>query len=518
MWQGSLFLWVVMAILSGCAMIGPNFNPPEAPLAPKWQETEGAYTRSDTKAYDSRWWEVFNDPVLNKLIELAYQQNLTLQIAGLRVLEARAQLGVVVGSLYPQVQQATGSYSYNRASGGGAEPYFSGASIGFDAGWELDFWGKFRRSIQSADANLMANMAGYDDALVTLTAEVARAYVQIRTFEERIRLAEENIRIQKRALEISEARFKSGAVSELDVQQARTLLNTTRAAVPAFQILLRQTQHALSVLLGMPPQDLDGLLEGPRIIPDAPVQVAVGVPADLLKRRPDIRQAELQAVAQCSRIGVAKADLFPSISLLGSLGWSTTDAGRSSLGDLFQSSSFGFSVGPSFQWNLFNYGRITNSVRVQDARFQQTLTLYRNTVLNAAREVEDAMTGFMRSKIQAVYQEESVKAAQRTSEISLIQYTAGTIAYESVLTSTQSLSQQQDQYAQTKGNIALNLVAMYKALGGGWEVRMGNDLVPAPIREQMKQRTDWGGLLDMQNQKPDMDVSKDRDLWRTPDW
>jgi len=243
MWPESLSLWIALLFLSGCAMIGPDFSPPEAPVAPKWQESEGKYTRSDAQAEDSRWWEVFKDPVLNKLIELAYQQNLTLQIAGLRVLEARAQLGVVAGNLYPQVQQATGSYSYNRASGGGAEPYFSGASIGFDAAWELDFWGKFRRSIQSADANLMANMAGYDDALVTLTAEVARAYVQIQTFEERIRLAEENIHIQKRALEISEARFKSGAVSELDVQQAKTLLNTTRAAVPAFQISLRQTQQ-----------------------------------------------------------------------------------------------------------------------------------------------------------------------------------------------------------------------------------------------------------------------------------
>jgi NodT family efflux transporter outer membrane factor (OMF) lipoprotein len=498
-------------------MIGPDFTPPEAPVASKWKESEGKFAKSEP-VLDVKWWEVFNDPVLDKLIQLAYQQNLTLQIAGLRVLEARAQLGVVAGSLYPQVQQGTGAYSYNRASSSGGDPYFNAASAGFDAAWELDFWGKFRRAIQSADANLMANMASYDDVLVTLTAEVARSYVQIRTFEERIHLAQQNISIQKRALSISEARFISGAVSELDVQQAKTLLSTTQAAIPGLQISLRQTQHALSILLGMPPQDLDGLLKGPEIIPDAPAEVAVGIPADLLRRRPDIRQAELQAIAQCAQIGVAKADLFPSISLLGSLGWSVNDTGQYSLGDLFKASSFGFSVGPSFQWNVLNYGRIRNNVRVQDARFQQTLTNYRNTVLNAAREVEDAMTGFMRSKIQAGYLQKSVDAAKRTSEISMIQYTAGAITYQSVLSSTQSLAQQQDQNAQTRGNIAVNLVAMYKALGGGWEVRLGKDFVPAPVREQMGKRTDWGELLNIHNQKPSLDVAKDKDLWRAPDW
>jgi NodT family efflux transporter outer membrane factor (OMF) lipoprotein len=517
MWAPYAFLGILFVFFTGCTMIGPDFTAPKAPVAPKWQESEGKFTKSEP-ALDTKWWEVFNDPILDKLIQLAYEQNLTLQIAGLRVLEARAQLGVVAGSLYPQVQQGTGGYSYNRAPAPGGDPYFNAASVGFDAAWELDFWGKFRRSIQSADANLLANMASYDDVLVTLTAEVARSYVQIRTFEERILLAQENIGIQERALSISEARYKSGAVSELDVQQAKTLLSTTQAAIPGLQISLRQTQHALSILLGMPPQDLDDLLNGPEVIPDAPAEVAVGIPADLLRRRPDIRQAELQAVAQCSQIGVAKADLFPSISLLGSLGWSVNDAGRYSLGDLFKSSSFGFSVGPSFQWNVLNYGRIQNNVRVQDARFQQTLTNYRNTVLNAAREVEDAMTGFMRSKIQSGYLQKSVDAARRTSKISMIQYTAGAITYQSVLSSTQALAQQQDQDAQTRGNIAVNLVAMYKALGGGWEVRLGKDFVPIPVQEQMGKRTDWGELLNIRNQPPTMDAAKDRDLWRTPDW
>jgi len=512
-----IMIWIIVIFFGGCAMVGPEFSPPKAPVAHKWEESEGVVTKAEPADY-SKWWKVFDDPVLDKLIQMAYEQNLSLQIAGLRVLEARAQLGVVSGNLYPQTQIATGAYKYNRSANPapGMDRYLSGASVGFDAAWELDFWGKFRRSIQSANANLIANIAGYDDVLVTLTAEVARTYVQIRTFQERIRLAVENTRIQKQALQISLARFESGAVSELDVQQARTLLSTTQASVPALQISLRQTQHALSILLGIPPQDLDGLFGGSKPIPDAPAEVAVGIPADLLRRRPDIRQAELQAAAQCAQIGVAKTELFPSISLLGTLGWSVNDAGQYSLGDLFKSSSFGFSFGPSFQWNILNYGRLKNQVRVQDARFQQQLTNYRNVVLNAAREVEDAMTGFMRSKIEAGYLSKSVEAAKRTSQISMIQYTAGVIPYESVLSSTGALARHQDQHAQIKGNIATNLIAMYKALGGGWEVRLGKDFVPAPVQEQMRKRTDWGELLQIRNQEPPPEAEKD--LWRKPDW
>lgn len=511
------FILIVVIFFAGCAMVGPDFSPPEAPVAQQWKESDGLVTKHEPSDY-SEWWKVFNDPVLDKLIQNAYEQNLTLQIAGLRVLEARAQLGIAIGNLYPQTQQITGAYSYNRDPEDipGSDRYFNAASIGFDAAWELDFWGKFRRGIQSADANLLANIASYDDVLVTLLAEVARTYVLIRTFEERIRLAVGNVKIQKRALELSEVRFKAGMATELDVQQSKTLLNNTEALVPQLQTSLRRAENALSILLGIPPQDLSGLLGGSGTIPNAPAEVAVGIPADLLRRRPDIRQAELQAETQCYQIGVAKSELFPSISLLGTLGWSVNDAGRQSLGDLFRSSTFGFSFGPSLQWNIFNYGRLKNQVRVQDARFQQLLTNYRNVVLNAAREVEDAMTGFIRSKIEAEYLFKSVEAAKRTVEISMVQYTDGAAPYINVLNATSSLSSQQEQHAQTKGNIAVNLVAMYKALGGGWQVRLGKDFVPAAIKEQMKKRTDWGKVLQIEKQEPSPETRKN--LLRTPDW
>jgi NodT family efflux transporter outer membrane factor (OMF) lipoprotein len=459
---------------------------------------------------------VFNDPVLDELIQTAYEQNLSLQIAGLRVLQARAQLGIVTGDVYPQLQQMTGDY--NRVKNPGTpSDYFNDSSFGFDAAWELDFWGKFRRGIQSADASLISSIASYDDVLVSLTAEVARTYVQIRTFQERIRLAEENIKIQKRALELATVQFEVGTVTELDKQQATTNLRSTQASVPGFQISLRQAQHALSILMGMPPGDLNNTLGDSSDIPTAPAEVAVGIPADLLRRRPDIKQAELQAAAQCAQIGVSRAELFPSFSLNGTMGWSANNSGENSLGDMFTKTSYGFSFGPSFAWNFLNYGRLKNQVRVQDALFEQALINYQEVVLEAAQEVEDAMVGFLLSQSQAKYLKEGSEAAKRSSALSMIQYKEGIIEYQRVLDSNLALTQQQDQYAQTRGEIITNLIAMYKALGGGWQVRLGEDFVPADVQKEMGERTDWGELLEIKNEKaPALDPEKN--LLRKPDW
>ncbi len=512
-----MFPLLAILLAGGCTMIGPDFTKPEAKVAEQWSDAKDQGV-SRQPVRDAEWWQVFNDPVLNRLIENAYEQNLDLQIAGLRVLEARAQLGIVSGSLYPQTQTTSGNYSYNR---GRRTPltdrYFNQAGVGFDAGWELDFWGKFRRGIESADANLIANIASYDNVLVTLTAEVARNYVLIRTLEERIRLAQENIVIQQRSLELTRSQYETGSVTELDMQQATTQLRNTQALVPNLMISLDQAEHALSILMGMPPQDLAGMLGATGGIPDAPAEVAVGIPADLLRRRPDVKQAELQAAAQSAQIGIAEAELLPSFSLFGSVGWNVTDSGSDSMNDLFDSNNFRFSTGPSFQWKILNYGRLKNQVRVQDARFEQLLTNYENTVLNAAGEVKDALSGFLYSRVEAGYREQSVQAAKRAADLSMLQYTEGVSLYQSVLDATRSLASEQDVHAQTRGNIAVNLIALYKALGGGWEVRLGNDFVPAEMRRQMGERTDWGELLETVNDKaPELETNKD--LWRRPDW
>ncbi len=513
--------WLVLlagAVLSGgCTVVGPDFELPQADLPGQWNDTGTAVLDQQQNDY-SQWWQVFQDPVLNTLVETARSENLTLQIAGLRVLEARAQLGIVTGRLYPQSQTVSGNYSYNR----GRETlltdrYFSQAGTGFDVAWEMDFWGKFRRSLESADASLLASVAGYDDVLVTLTAEVARNYVQIRTLEERIRLARENIAIQQRSLELTTNQFETGSVTELDMQQATTQLRNTQATVPGLQISLDRFRHALSILMGMPPQDLADMLGSSGEIPTAPAEVAAGIPAELLRRRPDIRQAELQAAAQSAQVGVASAELLPAFSLFGSFGWNVNNAGQNSLGDLFDANSFAFSTGPAFNWKILNYGRLQNQVRVQDARLEQLLTNYENTVLVAAGEVEDAISGFVNSRMEADYRGESAAAALRSSELSMLQYSEGVSLYQSVLDSNRSLAAQQDAYAQVRGNIAINLIALYKALGGGWETRTDLPFVPTQIQRKMRERTDWGKLLDTSDDDvPVLDPDSDR--WPAPDW
>jgi NodT family efflux transporter outer membrane factor (OMF) lipoprotein len=502
-------------LAGGCAMTGPDFSAPGANIDQQWTDDATAGVRKEHADY-SQWWKVFNDPVLDSLVATAYKQNLSLQIAGLRVLEARAQLGVVTGSLYPQLQQASGSYSYNRGRETPlSDQHFRAAAAGFDAAWELDFWGKFRRGIESADANLLANIASYDDVLVTLTAEVARNYVLVRVLEERIRVAKDNIRIQQRSLELTTAQYDSGSVTELDKQQATTQLRNTQASIPALTISLDRARHALSILLGMPPQDLEQLL-GSGDIPTAPAEVAVGIPAELLRRRPDIRQAELQAAAQSAQIGIAQAELLPSFSLFGSFGWSVNDAGQDDLGDLFDSNSFRFSAGPSFQWKILNYGRLKNQVRVQDARLEQLLVNYENAVLSASAEVKDALSGFLNSKLEAQYRQESAAAAKRSSDLSMLQYTEGISLYQSVLDANRQLVAQQDTHAQARGNIASNLIALYKALGGGWETRTG-EFVPEDTRRTMSGRTDWGDLLEVsEDNLPAQEPGAEP--WRSPDW
>lgn len=492
------FLFILL-LLIGCDIIGPEFIKPDAPVNNEWLEVDDPKI-STGKADFSEWWRSFNDPVLDSFISMAYEQNLSLQIAGIRILEARAQLGIAVGNVYPQQQQVGASVNRNwlskNANAPGSPTAFNSASVGLGVGWELDLWGQFARGIEAADADVLASITNYDDVLVSLTGAVANAYTLIRTAEEQLSIAKKNVEIQKRSLEITTVRFENGITTELDVQQARTLLLNTQATIPAIETGLQQSKNALSILLGLPPSNLDEYLQGPGVIPTAPTEVAIGIPAELLRRRPDIRTAELAAASQSARIGIAQADLYPHFSLIGSVGLSVADNFGVSLGDIAESDSIQANFGPSVSWDIFNYGRIRNNVRVQDARLQQNLVNYQNVVLQAAREVEDALVGFIQAKRRVVYLSDSVDAAQRSVDLALIQYRDGVADYQRVLDTQQSLLQQEDQLTSSRGDIATNLIAMYIALGGGWELRQGNDFVHAETKEQMKQRTNWGELLD----------------------
>jgi len=523
--MGGLLLGI--GLLGSCTLVGPDYLRPSVVVSDRWQESQDPRLTAAPGSY-REWWRALNDPVLEDLIQTAYRQNLSLRAAGVRVFEARAQLGITVGELYPQSQQLTGSANYNRYSerslsapqsglSGGLGFDYSQAQAGFSAGWELDFWGKFRRAVESADASLLSSIAAYDNALVTLTGDVASTYVQIRTLEERLRIARENVETQKESLQIAEARFKGGATSERDVQQALTQLHSTEATIPQLETQLRQQLNALSILLGLPPGQLGERLAGSSGIPKTPLEIAVGMPAELLRRRPDIRDAEYQAAAQCAQIGVAKAELYPAFSLSGSFGFQATDMGQFALGDVSSWRSRTGSIGPAFQWNLLNYGQLTNNVRLQDARFQELLVTYQITVLQAQQEVEDGLVSFLKAQERVGALTLAVDAARRTVELSLIQYREGATDYTTVLTSQQALLSQQDSLAVGQGDVPQGLIAVYRAFGGGWELREGDHFIPADTRETMEKRTNWGNLLTPAAVEPPTPEKRDT-LFRAPDW
>ena len=522
-----LFGLLALALaIGGCTMVGPDYVKPSAPEPEKWIESEDPKIESKEMDF-SRWWTVFNDPVLNELIESACQENLTVQIAGLRIMEARAQLGIAFGSQFPQQQQATGEASINQISKNDpnyakADKNYAIYQTAFGAVWELDAWGKFRRIVQAGVANLEASIANYDDIVVLLTAEVAGTYVNLRISEERLAVAIQNVEIQKRSLELVENQFNAGAVTQLDVFQARGLLRTTESTTPGFKTDIRQAKNALAVLLGKLPGKIDAIVGKPGHIPRVPVKIAVGIPAELLRRRPDIRLAERQLAAQSARIGVAKADLFPHFTLFGSVGLMSSsnvgyESNNSNFTDLFKTSRFIYSVGPGISWDIFNYGRITNKVRVEDAVFQELAVNYENTVLSAAQEVEDGMTAFLKSQNTVIFLADAVKAYRSAVDLSLIQYREGSVDYQRVIDTQQYLLRSEDQLTSTAGSVDLNLISLYKALGGGWELRKDKDFVPQNIKEEMERRTNWGNLLspDKLEYPPSQDV---KDIFHSPDW
>ncbi len=491
-----------LALVAGCMMIGPSYVRPAAPTAAHWIESEAAPTPpADTAAPApdlTAWWTVFDDPILTSLVETAYRQNPSLQSAGARVLEAQARRGIAIGGLFPQSQEAFGDYrrvgvSNARANQGAGDHFFSDWQAGFDAAWEIDVWGRFRRGIESADAELLASIASYDDVLVALIAEVSANYIQLRTLEERLDVARANVAIQERGFDIADQKYRAGEVTALDSAQAASLLEDTRALIPDLETGIRQTENTLSILLGMPPRDLDDLVGARRAeIPRPPASVALGVPADLLRRRPDVRVAERTLAAQSAQIGVAKSDLLPRFALVGTVSVAAED-----FPDLFEGRSFENFGGPSVRWAILNYGRITNNVRVQDARFQALIGAYENTVLRAQAEVESELAAYLGAQRKLDALEKSVTAATRAVELAETQYREGAYDYTRVLDTQQFLVGEEDKMVATKGNVGLSLTALYKALGGGWEIRMGQDFITDDQKKAMGTRTRWGGMLDV---------------------
>lgn len=491
---------ILLIPCTGC-LVGPDFSAPVAPVADKWLEAGNRSVETRDQEYRD-WWSVFHDPVLNRLIATAYNQNLSLVSAGTRVLEARAQLGVAIGEFYPQLQRGSGAITYNRPSHADPSSIAQGVlgnfwrdSLGLTVDWELDFWGKFRRAIESADAAYLASIASYDYVLASLLGDVATTYIGIRTVQAQIEIARENIVKQKKALAIAEAKYHGGAATKLDVYQAENVLGQTEATIPQLTNQMNQGVNALAVLLGLPPQPMNDLLRGSAGIPVPPKSVAVGIPADLVRRRPDIRAAELAAMAQSAQIGIAEANLYPAFSLTGIFGTAASNIGQNKLKRVFEGRGITFGFGPAFQWNILNYGQITNTVRVEDARLQTLLVDYQNTVLKAQQEVENGLSSFLHGREQVDFLRQSVAAANAALGIALLQYNLGTRDFTTVLTAEQNLYTAQNNLAMAEGAVSTGVASLYRALGGGWQIRADSEFVPAATAEEMRRRTDWGELL-----------------------
>jgi len=462
--------------------VGPNYKRPAAPVADEWIDSQSS--RISSEPGDVRtWWTVFNDPVLNRLVQTAYSQNITLREAGFRVAEAQAQRGVVAGNLFPQVQQINADYTRTQRSqqtalfpaipagspfSNLAAPQFSNWRVGGTLAWELDFWGRYRRAIEGADARLDASVEGFDDALVLLIGEVATTYVELRALEQRLDVARENAALQNESVRVAQARLDAKAAdSELDTPQAKANLGNTLAAIEAFEIQRRQAQNRLAVLMGMPPHDLSYMLDGPASIPRASDVITVGVPAELIWRRPDVRRAERLVAAQSAEIGIAQSELYPHISINGTMDWQAK-----SFSDVFKSSAFGGTIGPSLRWNVLNYGRLLNNIRVQDARFQQMVANYQQTVLQANEEAENAIVAYLHFTDQIKVREESAHQAREAERVAQVKYREGEIDFNRLFTVQQLLLNQQELLAVARGNAAQSLVDLYRALGGGWEIRL----------------------------------------------
>jgi len=474
--------------LAGC-MVGPVYKPPTASVATQWPEFEDERLET-TSPVEPRWWrKAFQDPVLDQLIDEALAGNLTLRSAGLRVLQARQILLIAKGNLFPQ-EQYVGAAAEVVDPGAGAGS--SGAyNLSFNLTWEIDVWGRIRHQIQSASAALDATLSSYDGVLVTLIGEVAQTYLLIRTTEQRLAVANTNVSYQKESVRISQAKFDAGEISSLDVEQGQTLLFSTRASVALLEQSLRQFKIALAILLGRLPQDLTKGLGKPGAIPSVSPALAVGMPQDLIRRRPDIRTAERKLAAQSAQIGVAVTDLYPQLALGGVIGPVVNTASGQVFADLFNSENVSYNFGGFIRWNIFNYGRIHGNIRLQDATFQQLLEDYRRTVLQAQGEVESALVVFFQSLLQLKELQQAADSAQRAADVSMEQYMEGLVDYNTVVNTLRTLSSQQDQLASIRGTVAVSLVEVYRSLGGGWEVRQSDnadDLIPEETWAEMRER------------------------------
>jgi multidrug efflux system outer membrane protein len=476
---GLLAAGLLLALVAGGCTVGPNYQQLQPTMPAEWSSAaEDGISREPVDIV--RWWDLFGDTQLQTLVARSVSANKDLKLAEARVREARAQWRAAGAPAWPAVD-ASGSYarvhqSENVSSYTEKHDLFQ---AGFDAGWEIDLFGGVRRAVEAAKAQVQASEEDRRDVLVTLVAEVATNYMALRGSQRRLAIAQQNIHTQKDTVDLTRGRFEAGLGSKLEVLQSEALLASIEARVPVIEASIRQAIHRLGVLLGLEPEALLEELLPPADIPAVPPEVPVAPPSDLLRRRPDIRGAERQLAAATANIGVATADLFPRFSLTGLLGLESTAAS-----DLFSSQSRFWTFGPTVRWPVFDAGKARAAIQVQTARQEEALAFYEKTVLNALEEVESAMVVYAKTRKTRDALAQAAETTRQSADIAFELYQKGLVDFLNVLQSQQALYQVLDQFAQSEENVSTSLVALFKALGGGWQIEAqgaGSPVLSRPV-------------------------------------
>ena len=454
-----------LLVIGGCA-VGPDYQEPAIEMPDAWHQELVRGLSAGDAGLDT-WWTVLGDPVLVGLIDRAGQGSLELRQAFERIAEAMARRGIAVGEWFPSVDSAT-LYERSQLSeevlgplGGTPRDLYS---TGLGTTWEVDLFGRIRRSVESASASFEASIEDYRDVLVVLLADVGFNYVDAIASQYRVELAKENAEMQRESLQLTEDRFDAGLTSALDVAQAESNLANTEAGIPRLESRLNAALNRVAVLLGENPGSFHDLLHGSTRIPRPPVEIVVGIPADVVRQRPDIRRAERELAANTALIGAAMADLYPRFSLTGFFGLDSGD-----IGDLLEGDSVAWSVGLPFVGNLFDGGGRRGRVEVERARTDQLLSYYKLTVLIALEEVENALVNLAKERTRRDRLVRAVKASERSVGLVQTQYRTGLTDFQNVLDSERSLTDQQDKLAESQGLVISNLIELYRALGGGWQ-------------------------------------------------
>lgn len=476
----------LMLLAAGCT-VGPNYKRPEVPTPAAWNEAQ--QTGIDATGSDlAHWWTAFNDPLLNSLIDRAVRSNLDLRVAEARIREARANRAVAAAGAWPTLGTSV-SYARNRSSqnafgispqsggsgGGGTGGGNGGGSsfgsldqnfytAGFDASWEIDVFGGVRRGVEAADATIEATVEDRRDILVSLLGDVAKNYIDLRGFQRRLEVAKANLKAQQDTVELTRVRFQAGLASDLDVAQAEAQANSTEAQIPVLQSSLKGAAYGLDLLLGLEPGALAGELGQDMAIPTLPPKVLVGLPSELLRRRPDIRRAERQLAAATAQVGSAMADLFPKFSLTGIGGLRSVSAS-----DWFSGGSRFWNIGPTISWPIFDAGKIRANIEIRNAQQEQALRLYEKTVLAAFGDVERSLVNYAQEQERYESLTKALAADRRAVEMANELYVRGLNSFLNVLDAQRSLYAAENDVAQSEATMAANLIALYKALGGGWQ-------------------------------------------------